>query len=243
MKLLQHFSSSNYIVFNKIIAKSLGINSALMLAELIYEYGYYQQNNMLSKKGYFYSTVHNVEDATTLTKYQQAQCINKMINLKLIEMINQGVPCKRYFKLNIKNIEKYILKLEGEKFCVNDIEYTSEETSPTESRNLTPQIKNIDDKDIPSPPTLEDIYKYCKEKKYNIDIVKFYDYYTNDNDEWIDKQGKIITDWKKKVLVWVANEERFNSQDMQNKISKKSLTGTEHNYNTNELERVLFGDD
>ena len=320
MNLLQHFSSSNYIVFNKIVAKALGINSALMLAELVYEYGYYLKNDMLTNDGFFYSTVHNVEEATTLTKYQQAQSVTKMVELNLIKMVNQGIPCKRYFKLNVEVIESFILNLENEPDVnkqnvdtkkaenrelrnftalseesslrrvkkldsvgketslrrvkklnsvsketslgrVKKLDSVSKETSLgrvkkldcKKSRNLTTrsqetrQLYNKEDNIknnikyniyISSSPTFDEINSYCRQKNYNVDIAKFIDYYTDDNGQWIG--GK--TNWKKKLLVWVANEERYNKKiNSDNRQANKTFTGTEHNYDINELERVLFG--
>ena len=112
MNLSQSLLRSNCIVVNKTIADAISINSALMLAELIKQYEHYNKSNLLSEDGFYCVSVNSIENATTLTKYQQAQCISKMIDLNLIQIDRQGLPCKRYFKLNIKNIEEFILGLE-----------------------------------------------------------------------------------------------------------------------------------
>lgn len=51
-----------------------------------------------------------------------------------------------------------------------------------------------------TPPTLEEIQQYCKERKNNVDSKKFFDYYEADN--WIDSKGNPVRNWKQKVITW-----------------------------------------
>ena len=112
MNLSQSLLRNNCIVMNKAVADAISINSSLMLAELIKRYEYYSMNDMLTNDGYCCMPVHSIEEATTLTKYQQAQSVTKMVELNLIEIVKRGLPCKRYFKLNVEVIEDFILNLE-----------------------------------------------------------------------------------------------------------------------------------
>ena len=41
-----------------------------------------------------------MREDTTLSKYQQANAIKKLVMLKLIYHQNRGLPQKRYFKIN-----------------------------------------------------------------------------------------------------------------------------------------------
>jgi hypothetical protein len=48
----------------------LGIDEAIILGELASEYEYWSRREEL-QDGYFYSTIENIEENTTLTEYKQ----------------------------------------------------------------------------------------------------------------------------------------------------------------------------
>ena len=51
-----------------------------------------------------------------------------------------------------------------------------------------------------TPPTLEEVEAYCKERKNNVDAKKFFDFY--DAAEWVDSKGTPVKNWKQKVITW-----------------------------------------
>ena len=51
-----------------------------------------------------------------------------------------------------------------------------------------------------TPPTLEEVKAYVREKGYNLDVEKFHRYYTESN--WRDARGKQVKNWKLKLMVW-----------------------------------------
>ena len=51
-----------------------------------------------------------------------------------------------------------------------------------------------------TPPSLEEVEAYCKERKNNVDARKFYDYFTAS--EWVDSKGNPVRNWKQKVITW-----------------------------------------
>jgi len=53
------------------------------------------------------------------------------------------------------------------------------------------------------PPTLDDVKAYVKERKLDVDPVRFYDYFTEG--EWHDAKGNKVKNWKQKVLTWNNN--------------------------------------
>ena len=50
------------------------------------------------------------------------------------------------------------------------------------------------------PPTLEEVEKYCQERKNNVDPKKFFDYFSAS--EWIDSKGNPVLNWKQKIITW-----------------------------------------
>lgn len=51
-----------------------------------------------------------------------------------------------------------------------------------------------------TPPTLEEVQAYCKERNNGVDAKAFYDYYTAG--DWKDAKGKPVRNWKQKVITW-----------------------------------------
>ena len=52
-----------------------------------------------------------------------------------------------------------------------------------------------------TPPTLEEVQAYCKERNNNVDAKQFWDYY--DAAGWKDQTGKPVKSWKQKMIaVW-----------------------------------------
>lgn len=63
-----------------------------------------------------------------------------------------------------------------------------------------------------TPPNLQEIEKYVKEKQFNIDAKFFYNYYTEGN--WIDGKGNEVKNWKQKIITWDKNQKNKNKQEV-----------------------------
>ena len=103
MGILQLLASDNFITVNRTIAKEIGLDEAILLGELASEYNYYSSRDML-EDGYFYSTVENVEDNTTLSDYRQRKAIGKLQDLGIIDVVRKGLPAKRYIRINEEKV-------------------------------------------------------------------------------------------------------------------------------------------
>ena len=62
-------SSTAFLVLNKELAKQVGLNAAVLLADLISKEEYFIAKGMTD--GWFFNTEANIERDTTLTPYQQ----------------------------------------------------------------------------------------------------------------------------------------------------------------------------
>ena len=56
-----------------------------------------------------------------------------------------------------------------------------------------------------TPPTVEEVREYVKEKGYNIDADYFWSYYNASN--WIDRNNEPVLNWKLKLVTWAKKEE------------------------------------
>lgn len=60
-----------------------------------------------------------------------------------------------------------------------------------------------------TPPTLEDVIIYQKEKCHNVDAKYFFDYFEETN--WIDSRGNKVKSWKQKMLTWNKSSTKTTS--------------------------------
>ena len=72
-----------------------------------------------------------------------------------------------------------------------------------------------------TPPTLEDVKAYCKERGNKVDAEKFYTYYSEG--DWHDGKGKPVRNWKQKLLSW----ERDEGQRPAERSAKRGLERSE----------------
>jgi hypothetical protein len=108
MSVIQLIASSNYITVNKVLIRLLGIDEAIILGELASECEYWQRREEL-QDGYFYSTIENIEENTTLTEYKQRKALNNLKEQGIVSIKVKGIPAKRFIKIN----EEQVLYLLG----------------------------------------------------------------------------------------------------------------------------------
>lgn len=126
--LIEFLRSDGSIIINKRLAKVIGIKATVLYSELISRYLYFKDRNMLVE-GYFFNTIEDIEDATTLSEYEQTKAIKLLEKLKLISKKTKGLPAKRYFKIN-----------EDEKVLINVLKLQQNEQLP---KNLETSYQKI----------------------------------------------------------------------------------------------------
>lgn len=124
-------ANDNYIIVNRSLIKQLGLKETIILGELASEYNYYKKNDLLDEEGYFYSTIENIQENTTLSAYEQKRCLDNLNKRNMVNVIIKGIPAKRHIKINSEqllnlfanNLEtsfQKIKKLDCEKFGTNN---------------------------------------------------------------------------------------------------------------------------
>ncbi len=111
---------ANTIGANRFIAHAVGASEAMIYSALLAKSAYYEEHGMVSD-GWFFSTVADLEESTTLTEKQQRRAINNLVKSGLIRSERRGMPAKRFFKINgdLDNLREIILcgeKIIAEKF-------------------------------------------------------------------------------------------------------------------------------
>lgn len=93
----------------------------------------------------------------------------------------------------------FIIEKMIRKFCVDEPEKEKPKKTP---------VKRF------KPPTVEEVFNYCKERCNSVDAQKFIDHYEGNG--WIRGTTK-IKDWKACVRTWEGND-----KDKQNQVGKTS---------------------
>ena len=130
MNILQLLASSSFITLNKNVIKAVGLEEALLLGELCSEYDYWIKREEL-QDGYFFSTVENIEENTTLNDYKQRKALKTLQQLKIVDVKVKGLPAKRYFKIN----EEQLIKLLNIQYS-NNLKYSSQNFKELDTKNF-----------------------------------------------------------------------------------------------------------
>lgn len=109
MDLISMLSARNYIIANKEMAKLFGIEEAVLLGELCSELKYWAENGNTTAGGYFFSTVENVKENTTLSDRRQRSAIKTLKDAGILDVKLSGLPAKRYIKINEEQLAALLL--------------------------------------------------------------------------------------------------------------------------------------
>jgi hypothetical protein len=179
-------SSTAFIVLNKQLARQVGLNEAILLADLISKEEYFIAKGMTD--GWFFNTEANIEQDTTLNSYHQRKCLRTLKKAGLIEVKRKGIPAKQHFKIN----EEQVLKI------LNNLSYKN---SITINKNKEIIITNKYFK----KPTILKVKDYCLERKNNVDCEAFWDFY--ESKDWFVGKSKMKC-WKSAVRNWERGDKK-----------------------------------
>lgn len=116
---------------------------------------------------------------------------------------------------SIYDVPKLDKKPQAEKPCLEN-PITENQTQYNTNTSITNTSITKESKEIAkrfSPPTLEDVQAYCKERGNKVDAERFVDYYASKG--WLVGKSK-MKDWKAAVRNWERSEKSFNQGKTQN---------------------------
>ena len=105
---LNLYNSGNSISVNRPLAHALGVNAAILYGALLGKHLYYLQHDMLKEDGWFYSTIADLQESTSLTRRQQERGIDTLVKAELIETSVKGLPARRYFRIIERTLENVV---------------------------------------------------------------------------------------------------------------------------------------
>ena len=159
----QLLMSSNYYTLNKQIVKELGIESAFLLTILIEA-----SDGLADEEGWFYQTIEKIGELTGIGRHKQDKIIKELIELKILEQKNKGVPCKRYFKVNYEMIENLVFQNQQSSLSENSKLDCPKKTNYSVENSQTSLSENGNNKEY----IINNLNKELNHKEHN----KSYDY-------------------------------------------------------------------
>jgi len=235
---LNLIESNGYITVSKELARNIGLNETVILAELISQYKYHKGRGEL-KKGWFYCTIDKLEKNTTLNRYYQTKAIDNLKNLNLIKMERKGLPAKRYFKILENEIKRLFYAENVDKPRDVQIENISQtrvkESNKQEGNSVTNINKNYNNNILIKEEeegnlSTEKISKKTRDlfqqvfdkemKPYQVNAIKKYNYSNKMIQKALEVAGKynakslqylldMLQDWSNKGISTPEDYERF----------------------------------
>jgi uncharacterized phage protein (TIGR02220 family) len=148
MDIIELLANDNYIIANKTIAKRFGLDEAILLGELASEYRYWLKRGELAD-GYFYSTIENVKENTTLSDKRQRSALTALKDAGIVDVKLKGLPAKRYIKLNAEQLLPMVLNNVCQNSTASSAETANLDTPKKETNNNNlKNNKNSNNKDI-----------------------------------------------------------------------------------------------
>lgn len=208
------------IAFNPLLAKAIGsVKAGLLLSQLLYWWGKGQNPEWI------YKTIDEIEEETALSRYEQDGAIQKIKNLKLVEVKRKGIPAKRHFRLNLGNISKLVCGNSTNLFEENQQsipETTSEISSDTE-REINKE-KGL----VPLKGKYSDITSLGKAEfqdtaqRYQVSLAFVMSKY-DDMVNWYESTGKVRKNWLATLWNFVKKDALQIRKEASEHVSKRGI--------------------
>lgn len=214
MSILRLLASDGFLSVNKHLARIVGLDAAVLLAELASAHNYFESREQLTADGMFFETVEHIQENTTLTQYQQAKAVKVLTNAGILGTKKIGIPAKRYFLINEEAALNILDYKKSKNLITGDEKTSSQETKKLDCNNKESNKKdnNKDNRVAFTPPTLDEVSAYCRERQNSVDPEKFIDFYQSKG--WMVGRNR-MKDWKAAVRTWEKRSKENSNQKSQ----------------------------
>ena len=214
----QLLMSSNYYTLNKQIVKTLGIEPAFLLTILIEA-----SDGLADNEGWFYQTIEKIGELTGIGRHKQDKIIKDLIESKILEQKNKGVPCKRYFKINYEIIENLVFQKQQTSLSQNDKLDCKKETNLFVKNSQTCLSQNDNNKEH----NINNIHKELNHKEENAsgdDLEKIKEWFKRNEIDFSKKhENKIIELLKNNSINYILKLFQEQINILKNKKDVKNI--------------------
>ena len=214
-------AQSAYLVVNKQIAKVVGLNATVLLADLISKEGYFTDRGELVE-GMFFNTYKNIQKDTTLTEGKQKTAIQILKDKGLITTKLMGMPAKTHFKIHENKILE-ILDIS----CTENTELVTRKTSPNKNKEIIIKNNNSIISDIKSRQ-IEFITEVYEHDTYRTEMLhEFSQYWTEPNKSKTKMRYELqkTFDITRRLATWNKNSKKWD------KPTNSKIDNQLHSYN------------
>lgn len=170
-------------------------------------------------------------------KFGMVEVVNDVIYLSSWEKwqsVDRLAEIREYNRLAKQKSREKQKALES----VNDKSMTCQRGHDTDIDKERDKKEDINNSVVPkrtrfSPPTVDDVKAYCKERNNNVDAERFIDYYNSNG--WMVGKNK-MKDWKAAVRTW-ENNGYGNQRKQQPKETKQ------RSYDIDAFERMMYAEE
>ena len=222
MSILRLLASDGFLSVNKHIARIVGLDAAVLLAELASAHNYFESREQLTADGMFFETVEHIQENTTLTQYQQAKAVKILSDAGILETKKVGIPAKRYFFINEEAVLNILDYKKSKNLITGDEKTSSLDDKKLDCNNNKENNKQNNKVSRFVPPTVEEVAAYCKERNNDIDAEHFVDFYSSKG--WKVGNSK-MTDWKAAVRTWEHRDKQTTGTGYNKQTKAEELDG------------------
>src|SRR5699024_8362528 len=99
MDILDLLRADGSIVINKKLAHEIGLNETIIYSELVSKFKYWSDREQLTDGEWFFCTIEDLQESTTIKNDTQNREIKKLEKLGLIKTVRKRLPAPRYFAI------------------------------------------------------------------------------------------------------------------------------------------------
>lgn len=262
MTLTKLLASDGYICVNKAVMKTFGIATALVLGELCAEYNYWEANNSLEDDDFFYSTLKNLEDETTIKRNMQQKVFDLLTKHQVIEVKRKNMPARRYVKINEDKLFDFL------SMCSN-VSNDTNNCNTNINKSLTSGIVNINNSKINTNKHLTNVstnnctqnenenlqFTLCQQTSLLPECNQVYTLDASNNNNINNNKNKNKYKLKDKSFSLVADSDNSENSSLENFDSTKqdlvnqNVSNTDNinlnnlsNFNSNNLTKELINE-
>jgi predicted transcriptional regulator len=213
-------NNDNYVVIQGWMRNELNLKgNELMVYAIIYGFSQDGENDFTGSAAYMADWI----GSTKQTVFNILKSLTERGLVKKTDVYNNGVKFCHYSAIPlVKNFDRGVVKkFDGgdQKILPNNIDINNNNNidniySPAQKGKcicLNGQMETTKKETKRfTPPTVDEVKAYCRERNNNIDAEYFVDYYEARN--WELNKGRKVKDWKACVRTWEHNDFKRNGK-------------------------------
>jgi hypothetical protein len=143
MSVLNLLSSKSFLIVNKKLSRIIGLESAVLLADLASAQLYWDGTDKVSD-GFFYRTQAEIEEETTLSAKVQLKCVKVLEEYGLLETALRGLPAVKHYRLKSDAISDLLLSEKSRQTSISQKEKLDSTKGRTNNNILIKNNNNIE---------------------------------------------------------------------------------------------------